>query len=125
MSMNGTEHVVVSDKVVKAQVFDRSPDPPDSRRISPKLVLRVDDPDLAPTTQTSRIAPRGTTLYTQKSPPLGGLLSRHVPAGTGYYVRRASDGKRSAPLVVHTADAAPWNPCIYSQTIKPGGYQYL
>ena len=41
--MNGTEHVVVGEKVVKPQVFDRSPEPPDGGRVSSKLVLRVDD----------------------------------------------------------------------------------
>jgi hypothetical protein len=44
--VNGTEHVVVSEKVVKAQVLDRSPNSPNSARISSKLVLRVDDADL-------------------------------------------------------------------------------
>ena len=44
--MNGTEHVVVGEKVVKAQVLDRSPDSPDSARISAKLGLRVDGADL-------------------------------------------------------------------------------
>ena len=46
MGVNGTEHVVVGDKVIKAQILDRSPEPPNSGRISSKLVLRVDDPDL-------------------------------------------------------------------------------
>ena len=44
--MNGTEHVVVGEEVVKAQVLDRSPDPPNRGRVSSKLVLGVDDADL-------------------------------------------------------------------------------
>jgi hypothetical protein len=46
MGVDGAEHVVVSEKVVKAQVLDRSPNSPNSARISSKLVLRVDDADL-------------------------------------------------------------------------------
>ena len=46
IGVNGTEHVVVGEQVVKAQVLDRSPDPPNSARISSKLDLRVDDADL-------------------------------------------------------------------------------
>jgi hypothetical protein len=44
--VNGTEHVVISEKVVKAQVLDRYPDSPNSARISSKLDLRVDHTDL-------------------------------------------------------------------------------
>jgi hypothetical protein len=80
---------------------------------------------LAPGAQMSLISPRGKTLHTQKADSLGGLLFREVPAGNGYYVRRISDGKRSAPIVVHNADPAPWDPGIYNQTITSGGYQYL
>jgi predicted acyl esterase len=80
---------------------------------------------LAPGAQMSLITPRGKTLYTQKANPLGGLLFRDVPSGAGYSVRRNLDGKRSAPLVVHNANAAPWDPGIYGQTITSGGYQYL
>ena len=46
IGMNGTEHVVVGEEVVKAQVLDRFPNPPNSGRVSSKLVLRVDDADL-------------------------------------------------------------------------------
>ena len=41
--VHGTEHVVVGEKVVKPQVFDRFPEPPHGGRVSSKLVLRVDD----------------------------------------------------------------------------------
>src|SRR5688500_18210775 len=46
IGMNGTEHVVVREEVVKAEVFDRSPDPPNRVRISSNLGLWVDDTDL-------------------------------------------------------------------------------
>ena len=46
IGVNGTEHVVVGEEVVEAQVLDRSPDPPNRGRISSKLGLRVDDADL-------------------------------------------------------------------------------
>ena len=44
--MNGTEHVVVGEEVIKAQVLDRSPDLANRGRISSKLVLRIGDADL-------------------------------------------------------------------------------
>ncbi|HJT36820.1 MAG TPA: CocE/NonD family hydrolase [Actinomycetota bacterium] len=80
---------------------------------------------LAPGAQMSLLTPRGKVLYTQKADSMGGLLYRDVPPGTGYRVRRDSDGKKSAPLVVHNTDAAPWDPQIYDQSIPPGGYGYL
>jgi hypothetical protein len=46
VGVNGTEHVVVGEEVVKAPVLDRSADSPDRGRISSKLNLRVDDADL-------------------------------------------------------------------------------
>ena len=46
IGVNGAEHVVVGEEVVKAQVLDRSPNPPNRGRIASKLVLRVDDTDL-------------------------------------------------------------------------------
>ena len=44
--MHSTEHMVVSEKVVKAHVLDSSADSPNSDGISSKLVLRVDNADL-------------------------------------------------------------------------------
>ena len=44
--MNRTEDVVVSEEMVEAGVFDRSPDPSDSGGIAAKLILRVRDADL-------------------------------------------------------------------------------
>jgi hypothetical protein len=46
IGMNGTEHVVVGEEVVKTQVLDRSPNSPNRGRIAPKFVLREDDADL-------------------------------------------------------------------------------
>jgi hypothetical protein len=44
--MNGTEHVVVGEEEVKAQVLHCSPNSANRGRISPKFVLRVDHADL-------------------------------------------------------------------------------
>jgi hypothetical protein len=44
--VNGAEHVVVGEEVVKAQVLGLRPDPLDSARDSAELGLRVDDADL-------------------------------------------------------------------------------
>ena len=46
IGVNGTEHVVVGEEVVKAQVLCPFADSPDSARISAELGLRVDDADL-------------------------------------------------------------------------------
>ena len=46
VGVNGPEHVVIGEEVVKAQVLDRSPDPPNGGRVPSKLVLWVDDSDL-------------------------------------------------------------------------------
>ncbi len=79
---------------------------------------------LATGAQMSLITPQGQTLHTQKANALGGLLFRDVPPGTGYVVQGA-DGNTSAPLVVHTDEAAPWNPGVYLQSIPPSGYGYI
>jgi hypothetical protein len=46
IGVDGTQHVVVGGKVVKAQVLDCSSDLPNGARISSELDLRVDDADL-------------------------------------------------------------------------------
>jgi hypothetical protein len=46
IGVNGTEHVVVGQEMVKAEVLDRSANPPNSARISSQLDLRIDDADL-------------------------------------------------------------------------------
>ena len=78
---------------------------------------------LAPNAKASLISPRGRIIATQNANPMGGLLFRNVRPGTGYRVRSGSTTSR--PLVVHDQSPAPWDPGIYNQTIKPGGYGYL
>ena len=80
---------------------------------------------LAPFTQMALLNSSGATIATKKADSLGGLLFRNVPAGTGYRVRRTSDGVKSAALTVHTTQSAPWDPATYTQTITDNGYQYL
>ncbi|HET6917689.1 MAG TPA: CocE/NonD family hydrolase [Acidimicrobiales bacterium] len=75
--------------------------------------------------QVTLLNPDGTTFATQPADPQGGVLFRGVPTGTGYVVREDSDGAESAPLVVHDASAAPWDPSIYDQPIPDNGYTYL
>ena len=80
---------------------------------------------LAPAAQASLLNSSGQTLRTRAANSLGGLLFRNVAPATGYRVRRVADGKTSAPLTVHSGQAAPWNPDVYNQSIAPGGYSYL
>ena len=80
---------------------------------------------LAASAQASLVTSHGKKLATQKADSLGGLLFRNVPPGSGYRVRLSSDGKESAPLIVHSDAAAPWDPSIYNQKISDNGYQYL
>ena len=75
--------------------------------------------------QVSLLSPDGTTFATQQADSEGGVLFRDVPTGTGYVVREDSDGAESAPLVVHDATPAPWDPSIYHQSIPDNGYTYL
>jgi hypothetical protein len=46
IGVNGTEHVVVGEEVVKAEILDRSPYPSNRVRISSNLGLWVDNTDL-------------------------------------------------------------------------------
>jgi hypothetical protein len=75
VGLNGTEHVVVGEEVVKAEVLDRCPDPPNSGRISSKLVLRVDHADLhgvdPPTSWTLSIRPEARIAGPPGRAPLG------------------------------------------------------
>jgi predicted acyl esterase len=80
---------------------------------------------VAPSAEMSLVTGAGTTLKTQRANSLGGLLFRDVPPGTGYRVRRASDGQLSGPITVRSERAAPWNPEIYDQSIPSSGYSYL
>lgn len=67
----------------------------------------------------------GQAVRTQQADSLGGLLFRDVDPGSGYQVREDSTGTTSAPVTVHSEDAAPWDPSIYDQTIPSDGYSYL
>ncbi len=87
--------------------------------------LQVYVTGLAASSQVSLVTPAGRTLATQSANSLGGLLFRHVPPGSGYRVRRLSDGVVSSPLTVHSNQAAPWDPAIYKQSISDNGYTYL
>ncbi len=80
---------------------------------------------LAPSAQMSLISPAGKAIKTQRANSLGGLLFRDVPAAAGYRVRRDADGVKSAALMVHNANPAPWNPGVYNQAIPSNGYTYL
>ena len=116
--MNGTEHVVVGEEVVKAQVLDRSPEPPNSGRISSKLDLRVDDADLhglgvcqallpkavrteLPTHIWGTCRDRSIRLSCPRIPRLAPLTRAAAPArvdATG--VSSSVDGMRVQPLMV-------------------------
>ncbi len=67
----------------------------------------------------------GRVVAVQRADSLGGLLFRNVKPGSGYRVRVYPHGARSAPIVVHSDAAAPWDPSIYNQTIPTSGYGYL
>jgi hypothetical protein len=58
--VNGTEHVIVGKEVVKAQILDRCPDPPNSGRIPSKLGLRIDNANL------HRSTPSAATVAAQR-----------------------------------------------------------
>ena len=80
---------------------------------------------LAPNTQTALVNNLGAVVETDSASSLGGLLFRNVTPGTGYRVRRVSDGATSPKLTVHNEGAAQWNPSIYNQSIPSNGYGYL
>ncbi len=80
---------------------------------------------LAPNTQMVLVKSTGGVVETRSASSLGGLLFRNVTPGTGYRVRRVSDGATSPKLTVRGEAAAQWNPSIYNQSIPPNGYGYL
>lgn len=69
--------------------------------------------------------PDGEMVDAQKTDAQGGLLFRDVPPGTNYRVLDVATGQESGPIIVHSDQAAPWDPSIYNQTIADTGYQYL
>jgi hypothetical protein len=44
--VDGTQHVVVGEEVIEAQILDREPNPSDSDWIASQLGLGIDDADL-------------------------------------------------------------------------------
>jgi predicted acyl esterase len=80
---------------------------------------------LEPSTPASLVNGAAKVVETRSANSRGGLLFRDVPPGTGYRVRRVSDGAQSPELTVHSEAAAPWNPEVYDQSIPSNGYGYL
>ncbi|MEP6626139.1 MAG: hypothetical protein ABJC79_16955, partial [Acidimicrobiia bacterium] len=80
---------------------------------------------LAPSTSMALVDRAGATVATRDVDALGGLLFRNVTPGTGYHVRRVSDGAQSGPVTVHGEAPAQWNKNIYNQSIPSNGYTYL
>lgn len=80
---------------------------------------------LPPGASVSLVGPTGAVLQTRRVNPLGGVLFRNVPPGSGYRVRLDADGTQSAPLTVHEFRPEPWDPSIYDQTIPSDGYTYI
>lgn len=74
-----------------------------------------------PGAKMSLLNRRGAIVATQAADPLGGVLFRHVPAGS-YKVRLDASGRELGPVTVHSAAAAPWDPAIYNQSIPSSGY---
>ena len=80
---------------------------------------------LAPNATVTLTNARNQTVASQKADSLGGILFRTVTPGAGYRLHVAH-GPTSGPLTVHSANAAPWDPSIYtSQSIPDNGYTYL
>ena len=75
--------------------------------------------------RASLLDSHGTVVATQQADQQGGVLFRDVMPGDGYVVREEPAGPTSAPLVVHDATPAPWDPQIYDQSIPDNGYTYL
>lgn len=80
---------------------------------------------LAPNARMSLVTPNGATVRTQQADPVGGLLFRDIPPGSGYRVRSYPTGVESGPITVHSDAATPWDPSIYDQSIPDNGYSYL
>ncbi|HSZ37753.1 MAG TPA: CocE/NonD family hydrolase [Acidimicrobiales bacterium] len=80
---------------------------------------------LPPKAKASLLDPTGHVETTQESDPLGGVLFRDVPPGSGYRVREDASGQESPPVTVHTPAPSPWDPSVYDQSIPTSGYGYL
>src|SRR3954447_18249572 len=80
---------------------------------------------LDPGAQMSLLDRAGRTIATKRADAQGGLLFRNVSPGTGYRVRLAAGGAKSAPLTVLSTRPAPPDTHVYDQTIPSSGYGYL
>src|SRR5919199_963032 len=67
----------------------------------------------------------GRRIATKRADAQGGVLFRGVKPGTGYRVRPARGGARSAPLTVLSTRAAPPSTSVYNQPLPSRGYGYL
>ena len=80
---------------------------------------------LKPHAVAALLGPAGHVVARKRADALGGLVYRNVRPGRGYRVRLAAGGGGSAPVIVHSDAALPWDPSIYKQKITDHGYQYL
>ncbi len=80
---------------------------------------------LPPEASASLLSPAGHVVSTVQADSLGGVLFRNVRPGGGYRVRIDAEGVQSAPVTVHPAAAAPWDPSTYDQSLPDSGYGYL
>ena len=67
----------------------------------------------------------GDVVAKKNADSLGGLIFYGVTPGAGYRVHVLPEGPVSAPITVHTAASAPWDPKAYDQSIPDHGYGYL
>jgi predicted acyl esterase len=86
---------------------------------------QVDVTRLSANAEASLLGPGGSVVATQGADPLGGLLFRNVTPGAGYRVHVIATGETSTAVTVHSPAAKPWDPAVYAQPIREGGYGYL
>jgi uncharacterized protein len=80
---------------------------------------------LGPGTRIALLNRAGRQIKTQPADPLGGVVFRNVPPGSGYRVRPSGAAAQSGPLTVLSTQSAPPSTDIYKQTIPSSGYGYL
>ena len=112
IGVNGTEHMVVREEVVKAQVLDCSANPPNSGRIASKLDLRVDDTDLhgvQPVTGSTQLDAIDEEIIVAVS------YERPVSFGAGLLGRITLDAKWyiGDELVAHGRKPADYDPAAF------------
>src|SRR3954464_1886570 len=81
--------------------------------------------DLGPGAKLWLLNRRGRTVASKRADAQGGLLFRNVRPGTGYRLRQARKGPKSAPLTVLSKRSAPPSTDVYNQNIPARGYGYL